>query len=199
MRTRLLCGLLAVGLTGAGCAAKAAPPAPAPTYASDAVRVARIVRLMELTRHRVSLELERTALAQRYGDNHPDMRSIVSQLGTLDAAIAREFLPEEEAAVAAYEDRAIGLRLRLQEETAKGHGENHPDVVAVRRQIATLEQMAGARRAPRTEAVLLATIQEDPQAPAPQVELALFYLRAGRAADASRALERALSLLRNQR
>lgn len=198
MRTLLRTIALGAVMLGAGCAARSAPPPPAPTPASDAVRVARIVRLMELHRNRVALEVERAGLSQRYGENHPQMRSIASQLTAIDAAIAREFLPEEQAAVAAYEDKAVALRLQLQAELAKGRGENHPDVVAVRRQLATIEQMAAERRETQTEASLLARIQQEPAEAAPQIELALLYVRAGRQAEAMRALERALWLLRRR-
>lgn len=198
MRTRLPAIVLGAVIIGAGCAARSAPPPPPPTPASDAVRVARIVRLMELHRNRVALEVERAGLSQRYGDNHPQMRSIARRLEAIDAAIAREFLPEEQAAVAAYEDTAVALRLQLEAELAKGRGENHPDVIAVRRQLATIEQMAAERRPAQTEASLLARIQQEPEAPGPQIELALHYLRAGRPADAARALDRALKLLRRR-
>ena len=191
--------LLTALTAGTSCASRSAPPPPAPTAASDAVRVARIVRLMELNRNRVALEVERAGLSERYGERHPEMLRIASQLAFVDAAIAREFLPEEQAAVAAYEDRAIALRLQLQAEMAKGRGENHPDVVSVKRQLATIERMAGETRAPRNEAVLLARIQQDPLDPAPQIELGLLYLRAGRHADATRALDRGLRLLRHKR
>jgi hypothetical protein len=194
---RLLPGLLTLALA-AGCAAKAAPPPP-PTPASDAVRIARIVRLMELNRNRVALELERVSMAQRYGERHPEMLRVTSQLQAVDAAIKREFLPDEQAAIAAYDDKATALRLQLQEELLKGRGENHPAVMSIRHQIATLEQMASEARGPQTEAALLARIQQDPQAPAPQIELALHYLRQGRNADAERALERAMKLLRRSR
>lgn len=199
MRFAITTCLLAALAAGTGCASRSAPPPPAPTAASDAVRVARIVRLMELNRNRVALEVERAGLSERYGERHPEMLRIASQLAVVDAAIAREFLPEEQAAVSAYEDRAIALRLQLQAEMAKGRGENHPEVVSVRRQIAAIERMAGETRAPRDEAVLLARIQQDPLDPAPQIELGLLYLRAGRNADATRALERGLRLLRNKR
>jgi len=198
MRTRLPAIAFLAVMLGAGCAARSAPPPPPPTPASDAVRVARIVRLMELHRNRVALEVERAGLSQRYGENHPQMRSIASRLASIDAAIAREFLPEEQAAVAAYEDTAVALRLQLQAELAKGRGENHPDVVAVRRQLATIEQMAAERRDTQTEASLLARIQQEPAEPGPQIELALHYVRAGRQAEAMRALERALKLLRRR-
>lgn len=186
-------------LAAAGCASRTAPPPPAPTPASDAVRVARIVRLMELSRNRVTLEVERAGLAQRYGERHPQMLTLASQLAAVDAAIAREFLPEEQAAVAVYEDHAIALRLQLQQEIAKGRGANHPDVVTIQQQLATLQQMADSQRTPQAEATLLARVQQEPNAAAPQIELALHYLRAGRQADAERALDRALKLLRQTR
>ena len=198
MHSRLLPGLLLLTLA-AGCAAKAAPPPPPPTPASDAVRIARIVRLMELNRHRVELELEKVSLSQRYGERHPEMMRVTSQLAEIDAAIKREFLPDEQAAIAAYEDKATALRLQLQEELVRGRGENHPQVQSIRHQIATLEQMASQARGPQTEAALLARIQQDPQAPAPQIELALHYLRLGRNAEAERALDRAIKLLRRSR
>jgi len=196
----ILAGVLMAAVTaGAGCAARSAPPPPAPTPASDAVRVARIVRLMELNRHRVGLEVERAGLAERLGPNHPQMRTIAGQLAAIDAAIAREFLPEEQAAVAAFEDRAMELRLQLEQEMALGRGENHPAVVSVRRKLAAVEQMAGETREVHSEAVLLARVQQEPAAAAPQIELALHYLRAGRHAEATEALERALKLLRRTR
>lgn len=186
-------------LAGAGCATRSVPPPPAPTAATDAVRVARIVRLMELNRNRVGLEVERAGLSQRYGERHPQMVTIASQLAAIDAAIAREFLPEELAAVAVYEDRAIALRLQLEQERAKGRGENHPEVQSIHHQLATLQEMAEAQRGPQAEANLIARVQRDPSAVAPQVELALHYLRAGRQTDAERALDRALKLLRKSR
>ena len=197
MKSRLLPGLFVLALAG-GCAAKSAPP-PAPTPASDAVRIARIVRLMELNRHRVELELDRVSMAQRYGERHPDMVRVTSQLAAVDAAIKREFLPDEQAAIAAYDDKATALRLQLQDELLKGRGENHPEVKSIRHQIATLETMANEARGPQTEAALLARIQQDPLAPGPQIELALHYLRLGRDAEAERALERAMKLLRRSR
>src|SRR5688500_17411686 len=112
MRYTLAAGLLLV-LAGAGCASKAAPPAPvspATTAASEAGRIARIARLMELTRQRVALEVERVGLSQRYGDNHPDMRKLQRQVEAVDAELKREYLPEEQAAVARYDDRAMELK-----------------------------------------------------------------------------------------
>lgn len=197
MKARLSAGFLTIAIA-AGCAARSTPPPPPPTPASDAVRIARIVRLMELNRNRVALELERVSMSQRYGERHPEMIRIASQLATIDAAIKREFLPDEQAAVAAYDDRAAELRLRLQQEFAKGRGENHPDVRSIRSQIATVQQMASEARAPQAEALLLDRIQADPAAPAPHIELALHYLRAGRQAEAEKALDRALRLLRRR-
>lgn len=197
---RVVSLLVLVGsIAGAGCAARSLPPPPPPTAATDAVRVARIVRLMELNRNRVALEVERAGLSQRYGERHPQMVTIASQLAAIDAAIAREFLPEELAAIAVYEDRAIALRLQLEQERAKGRGENHPEVQSIRHQLATLQEMAEAQRGPQAEANLIARVQRDPSAVAPQIELALHYLRAGRQADAERALDRALKLLRKSR
>ncbi|HEX6324867.1 MAG TPA: hypothetical protein VFZ36_14155 [Vicinamibacterales bacterium] len=190
--------LIAALAAGAGCAARTVPPPPAPTPASDAVRVARIVRLMELNRNRVSLEVERAGLAERLGPNHPQMRAIAGQLAAIDAAIAREFLPEEQAAVAAFEDRAMELRLQLEQEVAMGRGENHPAVVAVKRKLATVEQMALETREAQSEAVLIARVRQEPSAAEPQIELALHYLRAGRHAEAAQALDRALRLLRRK-
>src|SRR5688572_25416210 len=107
MRYTLAAGLLLV-FVGAGCASKAAPPAPiAP---ADAGRIARIVRLMELNRQRVSFEIDRVGLSQRYGENHPEMRRIARQIAAVDAELKREFLPEEQAAVARYDDRAMELK-----------------------------------------------------------------------------------------
>lgn len=197
---RVVSLLVLVGsIAGAGCAARSLPPPPPPTAATDAVRVARIVRLMELNRNRVALEVERAGLSQRYGERHPQMVTIASQLAAIDAAIAREFLPEELAAIAVYEDRAIALRLQLEQERAKGRGENHPEVQSIRHQLATLQEMAEAQRGPQAEANLIARVQRDPSAVAPQIELALHYLRAGRQAEAERALDRALKLLRKSR
>lgn len=196
----MLAGVLMAALSaGAGCAGRSVPPPPALTPASDAVRIARIVRLMELNRSRVGLEVERAGLAERLGPNHPQMRTIVSQLAAIDAAIAREFLPEEQASVAEFEDRAMELRLQLEREMAMGRGDNHPAVIAVRRQLEAVEQMAGEKRETQTEAVLLARVQQEPAAAAPQIELALLYLRAGRRTEATEALERALKLLRRKR
>lgn len=195
---RILAALVVMASAGA-CASRATPPPPAPTPASDAVRVARIVRLMELNRNRVALEIEQAGLSQRLGANHPQMQAIANQLAAIDAAIKREFLPEEQAAVAAYEDRAVELRLRLEQELAKGRGESHPEVTSLKRQIATLEEMATAGRAAQEEATLLARVQQTPDDAAAQIELALHYVRAGRAAEAERALDRALKLLRRRR
>jgi len=195
---RILAVIVVMASAGA-CASRATPPPPAPTPASDAVRVARIVRLMELNRNRVALEIEQAGLSQRFGANHPQMQAIANQLATIDAAIKREFLPEEQAAVAAYEDRAVELRLRLEQELAKGRGESHPEVTSLKRQIATLEEMATAGRAAQEEATLLARVQQTPDDAAAQIELALHYVRAGRAAEAERALDRALKLLRRKR
>ncbi|HUF24038.1 MAG TPA: hypothetical protein VMN81_07930, partial [Vicinamibacterales bacterium] len=84
-------------------------------------------------------------------------------------------------------------------EMAMGRGENHPAVVSVRRQLEAVQQMAGEQRETHSEAVLLARVQQEPAAAAPQIELALHYLRAGRQAEATQALERALKLLRRKR
>jgi hypothetical protein len=198
MKSRLLTLVFVTALAG-GCAAKAVPPPPPPTPASEAVRIARIVRLMELNRNRVALELERVSMSQRYGERHPEMVRVTTQLASIDAALKREFLPDEQAAISAYDDKATALKLQLQEEILKGRGENHPEVRAIRQQIAAVEEMANEARGPQTEAILLARIQQDPAAPAPHVELALHYLRLGRHADAERALDRAMRLLRRQR
>ena len=194
----LVFAVIAVASASA-CASRTAPPPPAPTPASDAVRVARIVRLMELNRNRVALEVEHAGLSQRLGPNHPQMLAITSQLAAIDAAIKREFLPEELAAVAAYEDRAVELRLRLQQQLAMGRGEAHPEVTSLKRQIATLEQLATESRPAQDEATLIARVQQAPDDAAPQIELALHYLRSGRTAEAERALDRALKLLRRKR
>ena len=176
------------------------PPAPAATPATDAARIARIVRLMELNRHHVALEVERVGLSQRYGENHPDMLRLSRQIGVLDAELKREFLPEEQAAVARYDDRAMELKLQLAEHVSQGRGENHPAVITAKMQLAALEEMAREHRKPEaTEAALIRGIEDAPMSAEPHIELALFYLRVGRAADAGKALERALALLRKQR
>jgi TolA-binding protein len=199
MRAALASGLLMLALT-AGCAAKAAPPAPVSSPASDALRIARIVRLMELNRQLVSLQVEQIGLSQRYGQNHPEMQRLRLQIETLDEELKRGFLPEEQAAVAGYDDRATALRLQLAEYRGKGRGENHPDVVTARAQLAALEEMTRERRTPEVEeAALRARVSEQPDSAGPQIELALFYLRGGRAADAATALERALALLQRRR
>lgn len=202
MRYTLAAGLVLV-LAGAGCASKAAPPvpvSPATAAAGEAGRIARIVRLMELNRHRVALEIDRVGMSQRYGENHPDMRRVMMQIAAVDAELKREFLPEEQAAVARYDDRAIELKLQLAEHQSQGRGENHPAVITTKMQLAALENMARAHRRPEAaEAVLLRQVQDAPGSAEPHIELALFYLREGRQADAGRELERALTLLRKQR
>lgn len=203
MRHPLAAGLLLLGLTGAGCAAKAAPPVPVSTTstaASDAGRIARIVRLMELNRQRVALEIDRVGLSQRYGENHPDMRRLQRQIDAVDAELKREFLPEEQAAVARYDDRAMELKLQLAAHASQGRGEMHPAVVTTKMQIAALEEMAREHRKPETaEALLIGRIQDTPGSAEPHIELAMFYLRAERPAEAGKALERALAVLRKQR
>ncbi|MDQ3069111.1 MAG: hypothetical protein M3R55_05210, partial [Acidobacteriota bacterium] len=172
---------------------------PAPSAAADAMRVARIARLMELNRQRVGLEVDRVGLSQRYGENHPDMVRMRNQIAVVDAAIQREFVPEEQAAVARYADRAMELQLRMKELQGKGLGENHPQVVAVRMQLGLIKEMASDLPLPATEASLAAKTRADTGAPEPHIELAMFYLREGRRTEAERALRRALDLLRKQR
>ena len=194
MRARLGACVIALALAG-GCAAKTAPP----SAADDAMRIARIVRLMELNRRLIALEVERAGLSQRYGVNHPRMVSLSSQIDVIEAALGREFAPEEQAVVAQYGDRAAELRLRIQELFARGKGENHPDVVSAQRQLAAVEEMAEKHRAGEDEASLVARLRREPDAVEPRLELALLYLRDGRRADAERALDRALKALRKQR
>lgn len=194
MRRRLVASALALALAG-GCAAKAAPP---PSPADEAVRIARIVRLMELNRRLIALEVERAGLTQRYGVNHPRMVSLNNQIAVIDAALGREFAPEEQTAVAQYGDRVMELRLRIQELFARGRGENHPDVVSARRQLAAVEAMAREQAAAASEASLLARIASAPGAVEPQLELALLYVRAGRTAEAEQALDRAMKALRQR-
>lgn len=195
MHARLSIAALVIVLAG-GCAAKTAPP---PSAADDAMRIARIVRLMELNRRRIALEVERAGLSQRYGVNHPRMVSLSSQIEVIDAALGREFHPDEQAALAQYGDRAMELRLRIQELFARGRGENHPDVVSAQRQLAAVEAMAEQHRSGQDEAALTAHLTRDPAAVEPRLELALLYLRSGRRADAERALDLALQALRKQR
>ena len=144
MRFRLLAVACALALAAAtGCAAKTAPP-PVPSAVDEAMRIARIVRLMELNRRLIALEVERAGLTQRYGVNHPQMVSLASQIEVIDAALEREFFPEEQSAVAQYGDRVMEMRLRIQELFARGKGENHPDIVSARLQLAALEKMESA-------------------------------------------------------
>ena len=195
MRPRLLTVACALALAIAGgCAARTAPPPP--SSADEAMRIARIVRLMELNRRLVALEVERAGLSQRYGVNHPQMVSMASQIEVIDAALEREFLPEEQSAVAQYGDRVMEMRLRIQELFARGKGENHPDVVSARLQLATLEKM---ERDGGDEASLNERLRREPGAVEPRLELALLYLRDGRRADAARALDLAIRALRRQR
>jgi len=196
MRVRFGVMALVLALAG-GCAAKAAPPAP--SAADEAMRIARIVRLMELNRRLIAIEVERAGLSQRYGVNHPRMVSLSSQIDVIDAALTREFQPEEQAALAQYGDRAAELRLRIQELFARGKGENHPDVVSARRQLATVEEMAAKHHSGEDEAALVARVTREPDAVEPRLELALLYLRDGRRAEAERALDHALKALRKQR
>ena len=153
---------------------------------------------MELNRRLIALEVERAGLSQRYGENHPRMVSLTSQIDVIDTALSREFHPDEQTALAQYGDRAMELRLRIQELFARGRGENHPDVVSARRQLAAVEQMAEAHAKGAGEAALLERVSKEPDAVEPRLELALQYLRDGRRADAERALEQALRTLRRQ-
>ena len=189
--------VLALTLAG-GCAARATPPPP-PSAAEDAQRIARIVRLMELNRRVIALEVERAGLSQRYGVNHPQMVSLTKQIEVIDAALEREFHPEERTALAQYGDRAMELRLRIQELFARGRGENHPDVISAQRQLAAVEAMAAEYQKGADEKSLTDRIARDPGAVEPRLELALLYLRDGRAADAERALDAALKTLRKRR
>ncbi len=184
---------LALAIAG-GCAARTAPPAP-PSAADEAMRIARIVRLMELNRRLISLEVERAGLTQRYGVNHPQMVSLASQIEVIDAALEREFFPEEQSAVAQYGDRVMEMRLRIQELFARGKGENHPDVVSARLQLAAVEKM---ERAGDDEASLNERLRREPGAVEARIELALLYLRNGRRADAERALDLAIKALRQR-
>ena len=184
---------LAVALAG-GCAARTAPPPPV-SAADEAMRIARIVRLMELNRRLISLEVERAGLTQRYGVNHPQMVSLASQIDVIDKALQREFFPEEQSAVAQYGDRVMEMRLRIQELFARGRGENHPDVVSARLQLAALEKMADSGG---DEASLVERLRRDPNAVDARIELALLYLRDGRRAQAERALELAIKALRRR-
>ena len=195
MRLRLLTVACALALAIAGgCAARVAPPPPSP--ADEAMRIARIVRLMELNRRLIALEVERAGLSQRYGVNHPQMVSLTSQIEVIDAALEREFFPEEQSAVAQYGDRVMEMRLRIQELFARGKGENHPDVVSARLQLAALEKM---ERSGGDEASLKERLRREPGAVEARLELALIYLREGRRAEAERALDLAMRTLRRQR
>lgn len=107
--------------------------------------------------------------------------------------------PEEQAALAQYGDRAMELRLRIQELFARGKGENPPDIVSAKRQLAAVEEMAEKHRSGEEEAALVARLTREPDAVEPRLELALLYLRDGRRAEAERALDRALKALRKQR
>ncbi len=184
---------LALAIAG-GCAARTATPAP-PSAADEAMRIARIVRLMELNRRLIALEVERAGLTQRYGVNHPQMVSLASQIEVIDAALEREFFPEEQSAVAQYGDRVMEMRLRIQELFARGKGENHPDVVSARLQLAAVEKM---ERSGGDEASLNERLRREPGAVEARLELALLYLRDGRRAEAERALELAIRALRKR-
>lgn len=198
MRSRvvLVSAVLALTLVGA-CATRTAPPPP--TAAEEAQRIARIVRLMELNRRLIEFEVERAGLSQRYGVNHPRMVSLASQIEVIDAALTREFAPEEQAALAQYGDRAMELRLRIQELFARGRGENHPDIVSARKQLAAVEAMAEEHERGEDEKALLARVAADPAAVEPRIELALLYLSSDRHGEAERALEAALKALRKRR
>jgi hypothetical protein len=198
VRRVLLASILALAALGAGCAARTPPPPP-PSAAEDAQRIARIVRLMELNRRGIALEVERAGLSQRYGVNHPQMVSLAKQIEVIDAALEREFHPEERTALAQYGDRAMELRLRIQELFARGRGENHPDVVSAQRQLAAVEAMAAEHQKGADERSLLDRIAREPGAVEPRIELAMLYLRDGRSADAERALDGALKALRKRR
>lgn len=198
MRSRIVVSCV-LGLTLAGgCAARTAPPPPL-SAVEEAQRIARIVRLMELNRRVIALEVERAGLSQRYGVNHPRMVSLASQIEVIEAALAREFAPEEQAALAQYGDRAMELRLRIQELFARGRGENHPDIVSARKQLAAVEAMAAEHRRGEDEQALVARIAREPGAVEPRLELALLYLSSGRHDAAERALEAALKALRKRR
>ncbi len=188
---------LALSLAG-GCAARTAPPPP-PSAVEDAQRIARIVRLMELNRRLIALEVERAGLSQRYGVNHPQMVSLANQIAVIDTALGRDFHPEEQAALAQYGDRVMELRLRIQELFARGRGENHPDVVSAQRQLAAVEAMAVEHQKGEDEKTLLERIAREPAAVEPRIELALLYLHSGRRDAAERALELALKTLRKRR
>lgn len=199
MRLRLALAGCAIALSSAaGCAARTPPPPP-PSAVEDAQRIARIVRLMELNRRVIALEVERAGLSQRYGVNHPRMVSLARQIDVIDEALQREFNPEERTALAEYGDRAMELRLRIQELFARGRGENHPDVVSAQRQLAAVEAMAAEHRKGADERALLDRIAREPGAVEPRLELAMLYLRDGKSADAERALGAALKTLRKRR
>lgn len=197
MRRVLLASVFALG-AAAGCAARTPPPPP-PSAAEDAQRIARIVRLMELNRRLIALEVERAGLSQRYGVNHPRMVSLTNQIEVIDGALEREFHPEERTALAEYGDRAMELRLRIQELFARGRGENHPDVVSARRQLEAVEAMAAEHQKGADEKALLDRIAREPAAVEPRLELALLYLGDGRRDEAERALDAALKTLRKRR
>lgn len=198
MRRALIASVVLLTTLGAagGCAARTAPP---PSAVDDAQRIARIVRLMELNRRLIALEVERAGLSQRYGVNHPQMVSLANQIAVIDAALEREFHPEERTALAQYGDRAMELRLRIQELFARGRGENHPDVISAQRQLAAVEAMAGEHQKGADEKALIERIALEPGAVEPRIQLALLYLGDSRLEDAERALDAALKALRKRR
>lgn len=186
--------MLVVLALGAGSQAK--PQDPQASAGELSTMVERVVRLADLQRRKLDLELEMAAL--QVGEAHPARITLQEQIRMVEDAIRREqfrsyltdaqLLAEQRAAL---EDELTRLRRRF--------GASHPTILATERQVNAVRERQRAKAAEQLngglEQQLRAAITNQPASASAYLDLAGLLIAADRGADAQKVLSDLMAVL----
>lgn len=181
--------ILVVLALGSGVHEQAKPQDTQASVSELSTMVERVVRLADLQRRKLDLELEMTAL--QVGESHPSRIALQEQIGLIDAAIRREqfrsyvsdaqLLAEQRASL---EDELTRLRRRF--------GASHPTIQAKEREIHAVrmrqQEKAVEILAGGMEQQLRAAIVNHPASATAYLDLAGLLIVADRKTEAQKVL-----------
>ncbi len=186
--------MLVVLALGAG--PQARPQDPQAQAGELSTMVERVVRLADLQRRKLDLELEMAAL--QVGEAHPARITLQEQIRMVEDAIRREqfrsyltdaqLLAEQRAAL---EDELTRLRRRF--------GASHPTILAAERQVNAVRERQRAKATEQLgggmEQQLRAAITNQPASASAYLDLAGLLIAADRGADAQKVLSDLMAVL----
>lgn len=192
----MLTTMLVVMALGSGAQGQARPQEPQASVLELSTMVERVVRLADLQRRKLDLELEMAAL--QVGESHPSRIALQEQIGLIDAAIRREQYRSYLSEVQLLAEQRASLEDDLTRQRRR-FGASHPTILAVEREVRAVErrqrEAAVSVLNGGMEKQLREGITNHPASASAYLDLAGLLIAADRTADAQKVLTELMAVL----